>query len=276
MLNLSELGYTYCGQKDKPDPEAQIKWGPELSLLCSQAGWDTAEPGYGTLHGANLSAFLKWSNFLPWLVIWGHSPWQSLHTKTDKLRLGLNDCPCFQTLPIAASRGVLAHSSTPSPWVGVPARHPDLPWLRLGHDHFPRPFPQLARDARIRPKNSEGNRSSLAITTRNRLNTGDAQKKHPTWILGVKQLSPSMMSLWSSWLLANNMMQKLKAYLWHMLVSGTSRDSTVGQSMSPCFWLPHTRLSLYMHKTSMAPVHVCKGGSSVIYSLGMFACMQQL
>lgn len=155
-------------------------WGPELSLVCSQAGWDTAESGYGTLHGANLSAFLGWSNFPPWLVTWGHNSWQSLHTKNGKERLGLNDCPCPQTLPIAAGGDVLAHGSTSSPWVGVAARHPNLPWLRLGCDHCPRPFPQLAGDVRIRPKNSGGNRSSLAITTRNRLNTGEAQKKHPT------------------------------------------------------------------------------------------------
>lgn len=166
-------------------PETQMEWGPELSLVCSQACWDIAEPGYGTLHGANLSAFLKWSNFSPWLVLWGLNPWQCLHSKTGKQRIGrLNDCPCSQTLPIAASRGVLAHGNTYSPWVGVPARHPDLPWLRLGHDHCPRPFPQLSRHARIHLKTSEGNRSSLAITTRNRLNTGEAQKKSPNMDLG--------------------------------------------------------------------------------------------
>lgn len=38
----------------------------------------------------------------------------------------------------------------------------------------------------------------------------------------------------------------------------------------------HTCMSLYVHKISMAPVRVCKGGSSVIYGLGLFACMQQL
>lgn len=163
-----------------------MQWGPELSLICSQAGWDTADPGYGTLHGANLSAFLKWSNFPPWLVPWGHNPWQSLRAKTGKQMSGrLNDCLCSQTLPIATGGGVLAHGSTSSPWVGVLARHPDLPWLRWGRDHCPRPFPQLAGDARIRPKTSEGSRTFLAIIIRNRLNTGEAQKKSPNMDLGL-------------------------------------------------------------------------------------------
>lgn len=134
----------------QPDPEAQLRWGPELSLICSWAGWSTAEPGCGTLCGANLSTFLKLSNFPPdWCpedTILGSFYMPKLVNR------GLNDCPCSQTLPIAAGGGVLAHGSTSSSCVGVPARHPDLPWPRLGHDHCPRPFPQLARDAKIHPK----------------------------------------------------------------------------------------------------------------------------
>lgn len=54
-----------------------------------------------------------------------------------------------------------------------------------------------------------------------------------------------------------------------MLISGTSRDSTVGQPS-----VTHTPVSV--HRISMALVLVCKGGSSVIYSLGTFVFMQQL
>lgn len=133
--------------------ELRHRVGPELSS-AARLGQDAAELGCGTLQGANLCAFLKWSNFPPWLVPRGCNPWHSPPAEAHTQMVGrLEDGPRLQSLPAA----VQAHGSTsPAGWdcqQGIPT------WRRLGRHHCPRPFPQLARGARIHPKISEGSRS---------------------------------------------------------------------------------------------------------------------
>lgn len=144
--------------------------------------------------------------------------------------------PCPHIPPAAAAGAVLAQGSTSLPWVGVPARHPDLPWLRLGSDHCPRPFSQLARGARNRPKISKGNRSRQGNCNQEQVKGSRSAKEETTqcgsWVFfltsvpHLKQLSPSMTSPYTSSLLANsNTLPKLKACLWFMpQLRGMARD----------------------------------------------------
>ena len=180
----------------------------------------------------------------------------------------------MQTLPAAAGGAVRPHGSTFSPWVGVPARHPDLPWLRLDRDHCPRPFPQLARGARIRPKLSEGNGSRQGNYNQEQVKgrrSAEETTQHGSsffFLAGMphlKQLSPSMTSPSASSLLANsNTLQKLKACLRRIpQLRGTARDKRGqhGRTAHVATLLATTcvRVCVYVHKISTAPVCVCRG-----------------
>lgn len=182
----------------------------------------------------------------------------------------------MQTLPAAAVGAIPAHGSTSSPWVGVPARHPDLPWLRLGQDHCPRPFPQLARGARIRPKISEGNRSRQGNYNQEQVKvrrSAEETTQHGSsffFLAGVphlKQLYPSMTSPCASLLLANsNTLQKLKARLRCMpQLRGTARDKRGQHGWTACVTAllaaTCTRACVYVHRISTELACMCKGAA---------------
>lgn len=153
----------------------------------------------------------------------------------------------------------------------MPARHPDLPWLRLGRDHCPRPFPQFARGARIRPKISEGKRSCQGNYNQEQVKgRRNAEETTQHGSLGVfslpacltlKQLSPSMTSPGASSLLANsNTLQKLKACLCPMpQLRATARDKhgrTPPRRHTPGRHVPLC-VCVYTHRISTAPGGVC-------------------
>ena len=130
------------------------------ALLCRQAGLGCHRDRVWHFVGRKLVCFPKMEQLSSLAHALRVQPLALSTAKASTQALGrLGDCPCSQTLPAAATGAIPAHDGTSSPWVAMPAECPDLPWLRLGCDHCPRPFPQLARDAKIRPKISEGNRS---------------------------------------------------------------------------------------------------------------------